>query len=291
MLITIITPTYNRKKEIQNLYQSLCNQTSNDFKWLIVDDGSTDGTKDIVGTWNSKFQIDYIYQNNRGKHRALNKGIRSIDTPFTFIVDSDDILIENAIEDANSELEKVLDRSEICGIGYLRGYTKDKVIGDLYPENYLVDDFIVMRFRNQINGDKAEIWRTSDLQATPFPEFEGENFISESSVWCKLAYEKKMVFINRIIYITEYLNGGLSKSGRSMRINCPNGGMLSANMMMNPRFDIKNRLKGGILYSAYSGFARKKFGRCFRESESKIVFLLTALPGRVLYYYWRNKFN
>lgn len=290
MLITVITPTYNRKKELQNLYQSLCNQTSMNFQWMIVDDGSTDGTDKLVRTWNPEFKISYMYQVNGGKHRALNRGISNIDTPFTFIVDSDDVLVENAIEDANSEINKILSHREICGIGYLRGYDKDKVIGDKYPQNYLVDDFITIRFRYKINGDKAEIWRTSDLQATPFPEFDGENFISESSVWCKLAYKKKMVCINRIIYITEYLDGGLSKSGRAMRILNPNGGMLSANIMMNFRFNIRNQLKGGLLYNAYSRFAGKKFLCCFRESENKIIYLLTVVPGILLYFYWRKRY-
>ena len=259
--------------------------------WLIVDDGSTDGTKALVETWSADFSIRYIRQENGGKHRALNTGISQISTPFTFIVDSDDVLTEDAIEDASVELTEILDREEICGVGYLRGYAKDKVIGDRYPKDHEITDFITVRFKQKVSGDKAEIWRTADLKQIPFPEIAGEKFISEGYVWCRLAYTKKIVCINKIIYITEYLPGGLSDSGRSMRINCPIGGMMSANVMMNSKFDFVNRIKGGLLFNAYAGFAGKNLLTCLKESESKTIALLTYIPGRMLCCHWKRPYG
>ena len=72
--VTIITPTYNRAELLKKLYQSLEQQNNKDFEWLIVDDGSTDRTKEAVEeiTDNATFHINYIWKENGGKHTAMN---------------------------------------------------------------------------------------------------------------------------------------------------------------------------------------------------------------------------
>ena len=75
-MITIFTPTYNRGYTLERLYESLCRQTRKDFEWVVVDDGSTDNTKQMVDRWRrtNRFPIRYIYQENRGKPSAHNLG-------------------------------------------------------------------------------------------------------------------------------------------------------------------------------------------------------------------------
>lgn len=101
MKLTILTPTYNRGYILNRLYESLLNQTDNDFEWLIVDDGSTDDTLNIVESFKkeNKLKIRYIRQENGGKHRALNVGICTIESDWTFIVDSDDYLLPEAVHE------------------------------------------------------------------------------------------------------------------------------------------------------------------------------------------------
>ena len=98
--VTIFTPTYNRIKELINLYESLKEQTNVNFKWIVVDDGSTDGTKEIMLKLKeqSQFDITYYYQNNSGKHIAHNKAVELCDTQYFICVDSDDILEKNAVD-------------------------------------------------------------------------------------------------------------------------------------------------------------------------------------------------
>lgn len=100
-LLTIFTSTYNRAYILESLYKSLKNQTIKDFKWLIVDDGSTDNTQELVKNWISQetsFEIIYIKQENGGKQRAHNKAVEISDTELFFCVDSDDQLVETAVE-------------------------------------------------------------------------------------------------------------------------------------------------------------------------------------------------
>ncbi len=99
MKLTILTPTYNRKAEIKKLWESLCAQTIKDFEWLVVDDGSTDDTKEFIEQLPSQsdFSIRYIYKRNGGKHTALNVGIASIESEQTFILDSEDNITQDAV--------------------------------------------------------------------------------------------------------------------------------------------------------------------------------------------------
>ena len=100
--ITVLTPTYNRAHTLPRLYKSLCRQTDFTFAWLIVDDGSNDETKTTIDRFEKKkFSIKYVYKNNGGKHTAINEGMKYVNTEYTFIVDSDDYLKENAIERVN----------------------------------------------------------------------------------------------------------------------------------------------------------------------------------------------
>ena len=75
--VTVFTPTYNRAYTLERLYKSLLNQTSYDFEWLIVDDGSTDNTSELIKSFqnNHFFDVRYYKQENSGKHVAINNGV------------------------------------------------------------------------------------------------------------------------------------------------------------------------------------------------------------------------
>ena len=99
-MITVFTPTYNRGYIIEKLYNSLVSQNYNEFEWLIVDDGSTDQTQELISNFITKGFIDirYFKQENGGKHRAINKGVKLAKGELFFIVDSDDYLSNNALD-------------------------------------------------------------------------------------------------------------------------------------------------------------------------------------------------
>lgn len=286
-LVTIVTPTYNRAYTLGALYASLRRQTSRDFVWLIIDDGSTDDTADVLAAFDSvDFPIRYIRKENGGKHTALNVAFKAVDTELTFIVDSDDVLTDDAVATIEKDWRNCHNR-DLCGISYLRGYDTDTIIGDAFPKDNIVDNFIRLRFNKNICGDKAEVWRTDLLRQHPFPVFEGEKFFGESFVWIAIAREYNMLIRNKILYITEYLDGGLSQSGRALRIRCPQGGMATALNQMTSEFSYKQRLKGAILYVCYGRFAGKTMFAILRHPH---VFLKTlAAPlGIALYYRWRR---
>lgn len=291
MQLTIVTPAYNRADKLPALYESLCQQTSDDFNWLVVDDGSQDGTKQVIEKMEQegRLLISYLYKPNGGKHTALNLAIKTVKTELFFIVDSDDVLTPDAVETILRDWDRVREQ-DLCGIGYLRGYDSSAVIGDRYTADGLVDTFINERYNRGINGDKAEVWVTKCLQeAGGFPEYPGERFISESVLWIKMARKRKMLFRNKIIYITEYLSGGLSDSGRALRFRCPHLMAYGSLETMSKGFSWKIRLKETLLYIVYCKFGHWTLKRIW-DCPYKILVLVGYLPGLLLYHYWKKKY-
>lgn len=290
--ITVFTPTYNRANLLKNLYDSLVKQNNKNFEWLIIDDGSTDNTKKVVNEFidEGKISIKYVYKENGGKHTALNKAFDIIDTELTFIVDSDDIISNDAIETIINDWGKYKSE-DISGISYLRGFSFEKVIGDKFPKSYKKFCPIDIEFKYKIKGDKAEVWRTDILKNYRFPEYENEKFQGENYLWWQIALDYNLLYVNKIIYVTEYLEGGLTKSGRRLRIKCPYGGMDNSKKGFHKRFPIKERIKRGILFNCYRCFANENiiFGMKNSDSHSILVFL-TTLPGYMLYRIWKYQF-
>ncbi|MCI8409556.1 MAG: glycosyltransferase family 2 protein [Lachnospiraceae bacterium] len=290
-MLTILTPTYNRGVQLKNLYESLKRQTNKNFIWYVVDDGSTDDTKYVIGECQQESHVIIWYdkKKNGGKHTALNYGIKRIETALTMIVDSDDLLTPDAVETiCNDWLENC--EQNICGMNYLRGYSGFEVIGKKWPNDEQIANSITLTCNKGIIGDKAEVFVTDILKEYPFPEIPGEKFFSESYVWLGIARKYDMFMRNKIIYITEYLDGGLSKSGRNMQLNSPVGAMMNAAIRMNKEFSMKLRFKNSMLYSCYGVLAKKKFGNLWRETPSKLYFLAGYIPGMILKKYWTKKY-
>ena len=289
-LVTVVTPTYNRCGHLKRLYESLENQNSKNFIWLIVDDGSVDKTKSVVDEFkqDASFSIEYIYKANGGKHTALNLAIDYVNTELFFIVDSDDIVTSDSIQticnDWNSYRSK-----KLCGISYLRGYDKAHPIGDAFPKNYLIDSFTNVRVRHHVMGDKAEVWATRYLKQFRFPIFKGERFLVESWMWLQVSDLADMLFVNKVIYITEYLQCGLTQSGRKLRIKNPRGGMTFNLLLMDKKYPMKDRIKSALLYTCYSFFSCQPLRKTLNNGNLALT-VVCLLPGYILYRYWKSKY-
>ncbi|MBR5156070.1 MAG: glycosyltransferase family 2 protein [Clostridia bacterium] len=290
-LVTIFTPTYNRAEYLGKLFESLKKQTNRGFKWLIIDDGSADNTEDVVKEFlnGCDFEIKYMKKENGGKHTALNIAFQEIDTKYTFIVDSDDFLTEDAVQTIY-EKDKIVTENNLAGISFLCGYDEKTVIGMPFPEGDIFNG-IDIQFRYKIKGDKAEVWRTDILKNYSFPVFEGEKFQGENYVWWKIALEYDFLYVNKIIYIAEYLPGGLSKAGKTLRIACPLGGMENSKVAFNKRFPLRERIKRAWLFVCYGLFAKKSVSEIVKESGAGWLIVPNLIFGWLLYLYWNKKYN
>lgn len=250
--LTILTATYNRGPMLDRLFNSLLQQTSHNFKWLIVDDGSTDRTKLIVDKMiekNPPFTIDYFYQNNGGKHTAINKALGLADGDYIYIVDSDDYLPINSIETIHQWVDSLkYSNKKIIGVSGLKAYPNDTIVGKTFNDTY-VDCKYLERDHYNIYGDKAEVYKLSELKKYRFPVVEGENFMTEAILWNKISNDGyHLRYFNEIIYYCEYLEDGLTKNINKMYINNFEGYTLYTKELLLFNLSFKKKFRAVIAY-------------------------------------------
>lgn len=259
MKITVFTPTYNRGYIIEKLYKSLQRQSFVDFEWLVVDDGSTDNTEELFNKWIKKdnfFKIRYYKKENGGKHRAINYALDRAEGELFFTVDSDDYLTDDALEKINTWEQNLDKDKKFVGIVANRGYEKDKTINNYFNENYLDLDLMQMytyteNGKKVLSGERALIFYTDIHRLYKYPEFEGENFMTEAVTWNRMANDGYLVrYYNDIIWIFEYLEDGLTKAGNKLFLNNPRGYILW--LKEKAIFEHKNKIQMfKVYYSLY----------------------------------------
>ena len=293
-LITVITPTYNRGNRLYELFSSLQNQTDYDFEWMIVDDGSSDNTEAIVRgfTAQAKYTIQYLKKENGGKHTALNFGIPQILTDLTIIVDSDDTLLPDAVTTIKEYYAKYKERIEIGVFSFLRENSQHNILVKA-PRDEFVGSYVKERIRGNLPGDMAEVFLTKALREFPFPEFQGEKFMSEDVVWIPLGMKYQTLFVNKVIYRCEYLEDGLTQNDKRHKFASPFGSMMRGKMLMNKECGLKARVKGAIIYNCFGKEVKQNIPKQLELQciEDKILLKLTVLPGIFYNRKWKKITN
>lgn len=272
--VTVFTPTYNRAYILGDLYHSLQRQTCMDFEWLIVDDGSADDTKALVASWQGEenpFPIRYVYQENGGKCRAINRGLKEANGRLFFTVDSDDYLTDDAIEKVirwDGELPK---DGHFCGYVGNRGITPTQTPNRLFPGGYL-DGTALDRY-DQVDGERAFVFYTEIHRKYLYPEFPGEKFLTEAVTWDLMAHDGyKMRFYNDIIWIWEYKDDGLTRAGYRVFLENPQGtGLFFRQKAEFLHYSLWNKL------TLWYGYATDAMDRCTDEQIANYIGMPKAL--------------
>ena len=272
--VTVFTPTYNRAYILGDLYHSLQRQTCMDFEWLIVDDGSADDTKTLVASWQGEenpFPIRYVYQENGGKCRAINRGLKEADGRLFFTVDSDDYLTDDAIEKVirwDGELPR---DGHFCGYVGNRGITPTQTPNRLFPGGYL-DGTALDRY-DQVDGERAFVFYTEVHRKYLYPEFPGEKFLTEAVTWDLMAHDGyKMRFYNDIIWIWEYKDDGLTRAGYRVFLENPQGtGLFFRQKAEFLHYSLWNKL------TLWYGYATDAMDRCTDEQIASYIGMPKAL--------------
>ncbi len=290
--LTILTPTFNRAHTLKNLYQSLERQSKQDFVWIIIDDGSLDETKILCEKFikHANFDIKYIYKKNGGKHTAINEGLKYIDTEYIFIVDSDDVLADDAVETIIFYWKKYGKDESISSIWFLQNYKNGGIVGTKFDDDEIVSTYVEIIINSNIKGDKKASYRTDLRKMEPFPVFKNEKFLGEGIIHKRVNKDKLSVFINKSIYICDYLNDGLTKAGLKMRLNNPLGGMINSKEFMKNDIKISIRIKKTILFIVYGLVASKTISEIKKECECKYSLIL-LLPIAIVYFaFWKKRY-
>lgn len=227
MKLTIFTPIYNREKLIKRVYESLKKQKFKNFEWLIINDGSTDTSENVIKSFiqENKINIRYYSKKNGGKHTAYNLAIQKAKGELFLILDSDDIVLEDGIYRLLDIWEKYENKQDLLGISGIDFDKKFNIIGDFYPKDALCCSHLEMREKFKVKGDKTEIFQTKYLKGLYFEEYKNEKFLTEAILFDKLYSKYKTLFFNIPLIIRDYQKNGLSDNSLKLRTQNPLGAM------------------------------------------------------------------
>ena len=281
MLLTVFTPTFNRAHTLGRVYDSLVGQTTRDFEWVIVDDGSTDNTRELVEGWrcDSRITIKYVYQENGGKPSAHNRGVSEASGKLFFCVDSDDCLTEGAVEAIARAWERA-DDSKVGIIAY-------KVLSDGTPVTELADgevaSFTLKRGydKHGLVGDTALIYRTDAISRFAFPTLDGEKFIPEGYLYDQLDGVGELIVLREGIYVCEYLGDGYTANIKRILYKNPQGYFAYINNRLKIDTGAKCKFLDSVRYMAMAIAHRKR--RKVSGAVYPLYALLAYIPGYLLY--------
>lgn len=251
-LITVFTPTYNRISLLPRLLESLLKQTNKNFEWLVVDDGSSDGTEkyfnDVILKKQSTFPIRYYLENNGGKHTAINRGVKEAKGELFLILDSDDSLPCDAIETILKNYDLCKEWDDCGGVCGLMAHHDGKRIGNGFPKDTIYESSLVFRYHMGVTGDLSEVFKTSVMREFPFPEIEGEKFCPEALVWNRIASKYKLSCFNKVVYYADYLGGGLTDKIVKIRMESPIATTMTYQEMTEYDIPLKWKIRSAINY-------------------------------------------
>lgn len=297
---TVFTPTYNRAHTLPRVYASLCVQTFGDFEWLVIDDGSTDNTAELVASWQREawFPIRYIWKENGGKHTAHNRAIVEARGELFVWLDSDDACTPNALERL-AAIWQGIPVAERGAYGMMRTLCQDPtgaLIGDSFPPALVDAHLPDVNFRHKVRGDKFTITRTDLLRARPFPELPVRtSHIPEGVVWLPLGRDYLARNVNEALLVVYYEPNSLSRAGAQRGTLAPRiaPAFVPYYVMLLNDFGGYARSDPGtfvraavhsVRFARHQGLSLAQQWRTMRTLPARFLFLLGVVPGTMVYW-------
>jgi len=281
---TIFIPTYNRAHTLSRTMQSISDQNFRDFEVVVIDDGSTDSTADLIESWQKKasFPIKYFYQENHGKAAAHNRALEISEGTFFITLDSDDSILPDALEMILKHWNLIPegDRDDFAGVGGLCLKDSGIICGSSFPKNIMDSNYLEMSRDHRLRGEKREAIRTEVLREYPYPIIEGENHIRPSLILRRLSEKYMIRFINIPLQVNRHAPDGIMANRFRYRMKNPKGLRLCflEDITLYDRYCDRKRLYKKtakfIRYSLHSGVGIMQQAR---EVKHPFIWVL-ALP-------------
>lgn len=289
--LTIFTPAYNRAHTIGRTYESLLRQSCKDFEWLIVDDGSSDNTRELAEGWISenKIKIRYIHQSNQGMHGAHNTAYANISTELNTCIDSDDYMPDDAVEKIIGfwQRQPQESRRKYAGIIGLDQNTENKIIGTEFKDSTVrIWEFYAKGGR----GDKKMVYRTEVVKKyPPYPIFENEKYVGLGALYFRIDQDYELLTLNEPLVTVDYQDDGSSRNMYRQYVRNPQGFIYLRKLILSSNgLPMKLYMRHGIHYVAEKYIA-KEGKSIIKDSPRPFLCAVLLLPGYALYRLIRNK--
>lgn len=289
MKVTVFTPTYNRSKELLRVYKSLCKQTNKNFEWIIVDDGSIDDTKIIIDEIKNNengFPILYFYKSNGGKFTAHNYAVSKASNDLFLCVDSDDFIVDDAIEIIINCAQNLFENNSI-GIIAMKQEIKGRILSDIFPKNIKQCKKIELQQIYKCTGEFTLIYKTDILKKCLYPEIKDERFVGENVIYDMLDQYGEMLLLNKVITVCEYLENGYTYNFKKIMLNNPTGYKLYYMQRIDLAITFKECINYIIRYNAFSILSKSKLYN-YKGKKKVFVYLLKPI-GYIASLYYKMK--
>ena len=284
-ILTIFTPSYNRAHTLHLCYESLKRQTCQDFLWLIIDDGSTDHTQELVQAWleEGKIDIQYHYQENQGMHGAHNAAYERIKTELNVCIDSDDYMADDAVEKIVG-FWKVHGNNLYAGMVGLDAAPNGQLIGTAMPEELKESKLTDLYTKWKVKGDKKLVYRSELTRNTPpYPLFPGEKYCPLSYKYILIDQMHPLLVMNEVICYVEYMPDGSSMNMIKQYRNNPRGFAFFRKVAMVHASSYKERFREAVHYVSSSLISKNR--KFIAESPCRWTTLFAVPAGSLLYLY------
>ena len=283
--LTVFTPAYNRADLLPRCFESMKRQTCKDFIWMIIDDGSTDNTAELVQDWMAQaldFPIEYYYKENGGLHTTYNEAISHIETPLCVCIDSDDFMPDNAVETILRFWEQH-GSDKVAGIVGLDFDLEGKCIGDPLPAQETVNLIDLLTGKYPIvNGDRTNVVRTELYKKfAPMPVFPGEKNFNPHYMHLQISLEHDFLVLNENLRFVDYQPGGMSDSMWKQYRNSPRSFAEIRKLYLSfPNTSLKFRLKHCAHFVSSSILSKNR--HFLKETPCKFLTFLAIPVGLAL---------
>lgn len=289
-LLTVFTPAYNRAHTLCRTYQSLKEQDCKEFIWLIIDDGSTDNTMELVRQWQKQekdFEIRYIYKENGGMHTAHNMAYENIDTELNVCIDSDDMLSKGAVRKILHKWSEVKEQGYAGMIALDADMNTGEIIGTGFQEQ-IKETTLSGYYASGGMGDKKLIYRTEIINQYPaYPVFEGEKYVALSYKYRLIDQEYQLAILNDVVCDVEYQADGSSGTMLKQYLSNPKGFAFWRKVCMQYPESKKRLFIDCVHYVSSSIISKNR--KFVKESPRKWMTILAIPFGYILTQYIRNQ--
>lgn len=289
--LTIFTPTFNRAHTLIRTYKSLCQQTCFDFEWLIIDDGSTDNTRELVNNWltETNFIIRYIYKENGGLYTGYNTAYANIESELSVCIDSDDFMPTDAVSSI-IEYWRKYGSDKYAGLTGLDFYLDGTPIGGYFPAWLKEGRFSDLLIRKVHVGDTKQVMRTALMkEVAPLIGFPGEKNFNPAYMFFQVDREYPCLFLNKNLCFVEYQqHDSMSAAIYRQYINSPRSFAKTRLLYMqlhNPTFTFL--IRTCIHYNSSCILSQDR--DWLKNSHRKLLTILTRPLGWILTQYIRYK--
>lgn len=289
-ILTVFTPAYNRAHTLPRTYASMQRQDCKDFIWLIVDDGSSDNTADLVKEWQQQdndFEIRYVYKENGGMHTAHNTAYENIDTELNTCIDSDDELADGAVRKILKKWNEVKSQGYAGIVGLDADMNTGKIIGTDFGVG-TADTTMTEFYASGGLGDKKMVYRTDIItQYPPYPVFEGEKYVALAYKYRLIDQEYKLAVLNEVLCNVEYQQDGSSMNMYRQYVRNPRGFAFWRKVCMQYPESKKRMFMDCIHYCSSCQIGHIKY--FVRESPKPILTILCMPLGWALTFFIKRK--